>query len=95
MRTENFEKKFPLWMVWRAMPWHLIALIAFALAALAALAYLGGQTRFMADDFCSAYYAQRFGLLRSIWYWYRTWSVGYTAFAFDWLLLETFGRHGA
>lgn len=69
--------------------------IAFAIAALAGLAYLGGHTRFMADDFCSAYYAQRFGLLRSIWYWYRTWSGRYTAFAFDWLSLEAFGRYGA
>ena len=67
-----------------------------AITALAGLAYLGGYTRFMADDYCSAYYAIRFGLLRSIWYWYINWSGRYTAFAFDWLTLtKTLGPYGA
>ena len=49
----------------------------------------------MADDYCSAYYAIRFGLLRSIWYWYINWSGRYTAFAFDWLTLtKTLGPYG-
>jgi Family of unknown function (DUF6056) len=73
-----------------------LPIIAFATIALAGLAYLGGYTRFMADDYCSAYYATRFGLLRSIWYWYITWSGRYTAFAFDWLILtKTLGPYGA
>lgn len=48
--------------------------------------YLGIYTRMIADDFCSAYYARRLGLLRSIWYWYINWSGRYTAFGADWLM---------
>ncbi len=76
--------------------WLPLPIIAFATLALAGFAYLGNYTRFMADDYCSAYYATRFGLLRSIWYWYITWSGRYTAFAFDWLILiKTLGPYGA
>src|SRR5260221_14754504 len=76
--------------------WGPLFIIPFTTLALAGLAYLGNYTRFMADDYCSAYYAQRLGLLRSIWYWYVTWSGRYTAFAFDWLtLIQIFGRYGA
>ena len=76
--------------------WSSLPIIVFAGIALAGLAYLGGYTRFMADDYCSAYYAIQFGLLRSIWYWYITWSGRYTAFAFDWLTLtKTLGPYGA
>jgi len=49
--------------------------------------YLGSFTRFIADDYCSATYAQERGLLRSIWYWYHTWSGRYSAFGMDWLVL--------
>jgi len=48
--------------------------------------YLGSFTRLLADDFCSAYYAGRLGLLRSIWYWYINWSGRYSAYAADWLV---------
>ena len=76
--------------------WSSLPIIALAVIALAGLAYLGGYTRFMADDYCSAYYAIRFGLLRSIWYWYINWSGRFTAFAFDWLILtKTLGPYGA
>jgi len=54
--------------------------------------YLGSFTRFLADDFCSAYYAKRLGLLRSIWYWRLTWSGRYTAFGADWVM-EKIGAH--
>ena len=47
---------------------------------------LGSYTRLIADDFCSVYYAERFGLLRSIWYWRLNWSGRYSAFGMDWLL---------
>ncbi|MCE9645245.1 MAG: DUF6056 family protein [Chloroflexi bacterium] len=43
------------------------------------LAYLGSFTQLMADDFCSAYYAERLGIFRSTWYWYITWHGGYSA----------------
>jgi len=48
--------------------------------------YHGGFTRLLADDFCSAYYAKKLGLLRSIWYWYLNWSGRYTAFGTDWVM---------
>lgn len=51
--------------------------------------YLGIFTRMIADDFCSAYYARRLGLFRSIWYWYLNWSGRYTAFGADWLMEKT------
>jgi len=67
--------------------------VFFMLAACASLglityAYLGNFMRLMADDFCSFYFAEQLGLLRSIWYWYRTWSGRYTAFAWDWLFFK-------
>jgi hypothetical protein len=49
-------------------------------------AYLGGYTRMIADDFCSAYFAGHLGLLRSIWYWYINWSGRFAAFGADWLV---------
>jgi len=55
-------------------------------SALVLYGYLGSFTRLLADDYCSAYYAQRLGLLRSIWYWYLNWSGRYTAFGADWLM---------
>jgi hypothetical protein len=67
---------------------HLPLFILFMPTAivLALYGYLGGFTRMLADDFCSAYYAHRLGLLRSIWYWYLNWSGRYTAFGVDWLI---------
>jgi len=59
--------------------------------ALILYGYLGSFTRLLADDFCSAYYANRLGLLRSIWYWRLNWSGRYTAFGADWVM----GKIGA
>jgi hypothetical protein len=56
--------------------------------------WLGSYTRPLADDFCSLYYAEHFGLLRSIWYWRLTWSGRYSAFAADWLEANLFGAYG-
>ena len=73
------------------MPKHhltLFLLSAFASMGLAAYAYIGSFTRMLADDFCSLYFADRLGLLRSTWFWYITWSGRYTAFATDWLILK-------
>jgi len=69
-----------------------LLLILPAGTALALHAYLGSFTRFLADDYCSAYYADRLGLFRSIWYWYLNWSGRYAAFAADWLM-EKLGAH--
>lgn len=55
---------------------------------------LGSFSRMMADDFCSFFYAERLGLLRSLWYWRLTWSGRYSAYAADWLVYKTLGAHG-
>src|SRR5690349_4971890 len=41
--------------------------------------YLRYFTRYMADDFCTAYYAQRLGIFRSTWFWYLNWSGRFSA----------------
>lgn len=53
--------------------------------------YIGIFNRLIADSFCSYYYADRFGLLRSIWYWRINWSGRYSAYAFDWLIQNIYG----
>ncbi|MBK9924387.1 MAG: hypothetical protein IPP66_03765 [Anaerolineales bacterium] len=63
-------------------------LLASTNIGLVVLAYIGNFTRMLADDLCSIYYANRFGLFRSMWYWYISWSGRYTAFAVDWLILD-------
>lgn len=40
----------------------------------------------LGDDYCSIYIGQRLGLLRSIWYWYKSWHGGFSASAADWFL---------
>lgn len=49
--------------------------------------YIGSFTRYIADDYCSAYWAQRFGLFRSVWHWYITWSGRFSAYASDWFVM--------
>lgn len=71
----------------------LFPLLIFPLAALSMYGYLGSYTRLMADDFCSVSYAEKFGLLRSIWYWRLNWSGRYSAFVVDWLLTKFFGAY--
>lgn len=48
--------------------------------------YLGTFNRMLSDDYCSMYIGKRLGLLRSIWYWYRTWHGRFSANVADWLL---------
>ena len=64
-----------------------------ALLILGIHAYIGGFTRLIADDFCSAYLFPRLGLLRYIWYWYKGWAGRYSAFAAD-MVLVGLGRYG-
>ena len=65
----------------------LFAIAIFSLAALSFHSYIGSMSRFLADDYCVAYYAQHFGFLRSIWYWYITWSGTFSTSIADWLLV--------
>ncbi|MBN2117714.1 MAG: hypothetical protein JW730_14155 [Anaerolineales bacterium] len=55
--------------------------------------YIGIFNRMLSDDYCSMYQAQRLGLLRSIWFWYRTWHGRFSANVADWLL-SLFGSEG-
>jgi len=68
---------------------HLIphyGLLILPTIALILYGYLGSFTRLLADDFCSIHYANRLGLLRSIWHWRLNWSGRYTAFGADWVM---------
>lgn len=66
--------------------WSTGALLIASLGSLTALAihgYLGYYSRYIADDFCSAGMAHRFGALRAVWYWYLNWTGRYSASALD------------
>ncbi len=66
--------------------WRLLGPLILTLAFLSTLAlhaYLGTYSRFIADDFCSAAMARRFGVLRAVWYWYLNWTGRYSASALD------------
>ena len=56
--------------------WTRLILIIPPGAVIALHAYLGSFTRLIADDFCTAYFINRLGILRSAWYWY----LNYTGF---------------
>ena len=60
--------------------WVPLGLAAGLAAALpiAAHAYLGTYSRYIADDFCTASTLRRFGLLASQSYWYETWTGRYS-----------------
>jgi len=51
-----------------------VATAAFALVPLAAHAYLGTFSRYLADDFCTASTLRRLGFAGSQSYWYTSWS---------------------
>lgn len=67
------------------LPVLLIGLLP--ISALVLIGYIGSFTRYMADDYCSVYWAQRFGLFRSVWYWYISWSGRFSAYASDWFIM--------
>ncbi len=48
--------------------------------------YVGIFNRMLGDDYCTGYMAERLGLLRSIWYWYRAWQGDFSTNVADWLL---------
>jgi hypothetical protein len=51
--------------------------------ALSLHAYLGTFNRYLADDFCSAHFAHRLGILRAAWFWYLNWSGRFSASVLD------------
>ncbi len=50
-------------------------------------ASIGFYGRLMGDDFCLLYYADRFGVFRSMWYWYLNWHGGFSASFIDSILV--------
>ncbi len=62
-------------------------------ALLALIGDTGSFTRYIADDYCSADWAQRFGLFRSVWHWYITWSGRFSAYASDWFVVQMGARN--
>ena len=56
-------------------------------------AYLGSFNRYIADDFCSAYFAERLGVFRSVWFWYLSWFGRYSASLAD-SILPLIGTRG-
>lgn len=54
-------------------------------------AYVGSFSHLMADDYCSIYFAERLGILRSVWFWYTNWHGGFSASFAD-ALLSLIGR---
>lgn len=49
-------------------------------------AYLGSFSQLMADDYCSVYFVESLGILRSVWFWYTNWHGGFSASFADSLL---------
>ena len=68
----------------------LITLLVTSFLGLANHVYLGGFSRFMADDYCSAAEADKQGIFRAAWYWYITWTGRYSANLLD----AIFGKLG-
>jgi len=70
-------------MLGRWRNWAPFIIVVGYLSTLLLHADLGTYSRFIADDFCSAGITQRFGVLRSVWYWYLNWTGRYSASALD------------
>jgi len=69
--------------------WLYLALLLPSAAVLFLHAYNGAYTRFISDDYCSAWFSEQLGILRFIWYWYITWGGRYSAIASDTVLVWT------
>lgn len=66
---------------WRS--WPLVVVGIAYLGNLALHGVLGSFSRFIADDYCSAGIAHRFGVVRAVWYWYLNWTGRFSASALD------------
>jgi hypothetical protein len=63
-------------------PSLIIPLVCSAVA-LSLHGYLGYFSRYLADDYCTAIYAHRLGVLRAAWFWYLNWSGRFSASILD------------
>jgi hypothetical protein len=69
--------------------WLYLALATPPAIVLCLHAYNGSYTRFISDDYCAAYFSERLGMLRNIWFWYTTLQGHYAGFASDYVLVLT------
>lgn len=57
--------------------WLFFVLTIPSIIPIALHAYLGSFTRLMADDYCTLYFTNRLGILRTAWYWYLNFAGVY------------------
>ena len=75
----------------RRPAWLLLGLFSLALLVpVAVLAYLGTYSRYMSDDYCTAWTLTERGFIQSQVYWYTSWSGRYT-FTFLVNVMQSFG----
>ena len=63
--------------------WLFLGIISILAVPIILHGYLGTFSRFLGDDYCSAFEANRLGVLRAVWYWYLNWSGRYSASTLD------------
>ncbi len=63
--------------------WFFFGIISVLAVPIILHGYLGTFSRFLGDDYCSAFEANRLGVFRAVWYWYLNWSGRYSASALD------------
>jgi len=73
--------------------WIYLSLVIPSFVGLGIHSYLGSFNRFISDDFCSALFAERLGVFRSVWFWYLNWFGTYSASFMD-TLLPLMGTRG-
>src|ERR1051325_2087992 len=69
--------------------WDIIAIVGLLLPpsiVIGLYMYIGSFNRMLGDDYCAMHIGRRLGLLRFVWYWYRSWHGGLSASVADWLL---------
>lgn len=67
--------------------WKAISLLLPTTGMLALYAYIATFSRLTGDDYCLLYFADRFGLLRSIWYWYLNFEGIFSGVFTDYFLV--------
>lgn len=67
--------------------WMIFSLAIPPGVAIALHGYLGSFTRLLADDYCTIYFANRLGVLRTAWYWYLNFAGVYARSVINKILL--------
>ena len=67
--------------------WKSLSLLFPTAGMLGLYAYIATFSRLIGDDYCLLYFADRFGLLRSIWYWYINFEGIFSGVFVDYFLV--------